>query len=188
MTAYLHCLTQNTNPTIQWMRGNSVIRNTDRTRLFQNGTLMIPKVTLQDGGAYRCRVQTAGGTTEATLHLKILELPRAAVYPTSLFFVRGQSFNISCHVTGQTAILSLGNLIKPDHRKYYITYKYDLIVHRPFELDAGVYECRAHNQAGYHVDSAVAQMAIKPKVKVTRDRQMIGRGDRVTLECQASLS
>lgn len=35
----------------------------------------------------------------------------------------------------------------------------DLIVQRPTETDTGVYECRASNAAGTHVDSVVAQIA-----------------------------
>lgn len=61
---------------------------------------MIISTSRQDAGGYRCRVQTGGGTAEATIFLKILEMPKASIYPTSLFFVRGQSFNISCYATG----------------------------------------------------------------------------------------
>lgn len=54
----------------------------------------------QDAGAYRCRVQTPGGRAEAVMYLKVLQTPKAYVSPHSLYFVSGQSFNISCTVSG----------------------------------------------------------------------------------------
>lgn len=68
--------------------------------LYPNGTLMIHDVDVQDAGAYRCRVQTSGGRAEAVMHLQVLEAPSVYVSPKSLYFVRGQSFNISCSVAG----------------------------------------------------------------------------------------
>ncbi|EJD76713.1 CBR-HIM-4 protein [Loa loa] len=186
--AFLHCRTQNLNAIIQWLKKDSVIGNTAKTRLYANGTLMISDVNMQDAGIYHCRVQTSGGRAEAIMHLRVLEVPKVHVTPKQLYFVREQSFNVSCSVDGddmppEPEWYFKGNRIIPDHQKYYITYKYDLIVQRATESDAGIYECRASNVAGSHADNTVAQMSTPPKIRVIRDRQMIGRGDRVTLEC-----
>ncbi|VBB32471.1 unnamed protein product, partial [Acanthocheilonema viteae] len=186
-SAFLHCRTHNLNAVIQWLKGDSVIDNTAKTRLYANGTLRISDVNMQDAGIYRCRVQTSGGRAEAIMHLRVLEIPKVHVTPHQLYFVRGQSFNTSCSVDGdvppEPKWYFKGRRIIPDFQKYYITYKYDLIVQQATEADAGVYECRASNAAGSHADSTVAQMSTPPKIRVIRDRQMIGRGDRVTLEC-----
>lgn len=70
-------------------------------RLYANGTLMISDVSMEDAGIYRCRVKTAGGRAEAIMHLRVLEAPKVHVTPHQLYFVRGQSFNISCSVDGR---------------------------------------------------------------------------------------
>ncbi|KAM3729106.1 Hemicentin-1 [Dirofilaria immitis] len=185
--AFLHCRTQNLHAVIQWLRNDAVISNTDKTRLYANGTLMINDVNIQDAGAYRCRVQTSGGRAEAVMYLRVLETPKVRVTPNQLYFVRGQSFNASCSVDGDMPPEPIwyfkGRRIIPDRQKYYITYKYDLIVQQSTEADAGIYECRASNAAGDHADTMVAEISTPPKIRVIRDRQMTGRGDRVTLEC-----
>ncbi|CAG9531886.1 unnamed protein product [Cercopithifilaria johnstoni] len=186
--AFLHCRTQNLNAIIQWLKRDSVIENTTKTRLYTNGTLMISDVNMQDAGIYRCRVQTPAGRAEAIMHLHVLEAPKVHVTPHQLYFVRGQSFNISCTVNGdmlpEPKWYFKGRRIIPDHQKYYITYKYDLIVQRATEADIGVYECHASNAAGSHADSTMVKMSTPPKIRVIRDRQMVGRGDHVTLECK----
>ncbi|VDK33337.1 unnamed protein product [Gongylonema pulchrum] len=185
--AFLHCRTQTLHATIQWLKGSTVVSNTAKTRLFPNGTLMIYDVNMQDSGAYRCRVQTSGGRAEAVMYLRVIEPPNVFVSPQSLYFVRGQPFNVSCTVAGdpppEPQWFFKGRRIVPQQHKYYITYKYDLIVQRPTDADAGVYECRASNAAGTQTASVTAHSATSPKIRVTRDRQMIGRGDRVVLEC-----
>uniref|UniRef100_A0A0R3RPN4 Hemicentin-1-like n=1 Tax=Elaeophora elaphi TaxID=1147741 RepID=A0A0R3RPN4_9BILA len=259
--AFLHCRTQNLDAVIQWLKSDSVIENTAKTRLYANGTLRISDVSMQDAGIYRCRVQTSGGRAEAVMHLRVLEIPKVHVIPEQLYFVLGQSFNVSCSVDGRYFwnllnillaaqvyllisqirkqikrirgqrkcenrskhasrlicpnfpfkisfmfnclrkkenifnLVSYGDMppepewyfkgrrIIPDHQKYYITYKYDLIVQRATDADAGVYECRATNAAGSHSDSTVAQASTPPKIRFIHERQMVGRGDHVTLEC-----
>jgi hypothetical protein len=59
----------------------------------------------------------------------------------------------------------------------------DLIVRGALRQDAGVYTCRATSEAGDATDTATALLAIPPQVRVSADRQMIGRGDTVVLEC-----
>ena len=75
--------------------------------VLPNGTLVITDVHRSDAGNYRCRVKTSGGTTEANLVLKVLELPRATVYPPSLYFVTGNSFNISCYTSGKFSYFAM---------------------------------------------------------------------------------
>ncbi|VDK83743.1 unnamed protein product, partial [Litomosoides sigmodontis] len=191
--AFLHCRTQTSNALIQWLNKDSVIENTTKTVrqvfevLYANGTLMISDVSMQDAGTYRCRAQTARGRAEAVMYLRVVEIPKVHVTPHQLYFVRGQSFNVSCSVDGDMPTepkwYFKGHRIIPDYQKYYITYKYDLIVQQTTEADVGVYECRASNAAGSQADTTMAQMSTSPKIRVIRDRQMIGRGDRVTLEC-----
>lgn len=75
-------------------------------RLYANGTLMISDVNMQDAGIYRCRVQTTGGRAEAVMHLRVLEVPKVHVKPKQLYFIRGQSFNVSCSVDGRHRLKS----------------------------------------------------------------------------------
>ncbi|VDO70408.1 unnamed protein product [Onchocerca flexuosa] len=100
-SAFLHCRTQNFHADIQWLRNDAVIGNTAKTRLFPNGTLMISDVNMQDAGIYHCRVQTSGGRAEAAMYLRVLEVPKVQVTPKQLYFVHGQSFNVSCSVDGK---------------------------------------------------------------------------------------
>uniref|UniRef100_A0A1I8F0W4 Ig-like domain-containing protein n=2 Tax=Wuchereria bancrofti TaxID=6293 RepID=A0A1I8F0W4_WUCBA len=157
--AFLHCHTENLNAVTRWLKNDSMIDNTAKTHLYANGTLMIIDVNMQDEGIYHCHVQTSGGHAEAVMHLHVIEAPKVQVIPQQLHFTPGQSFNVSCFIDD------------------------DLIVQQATEIDAGVYECRASNAAGSHADSMIAQISTPPKIRVIRDRQMIGRGDSVTLEC-----
>uniref|UniRef100_A0A914UY04 Ig-like domain-containing protein n=1 Tax=Plectus sambesii TaxID=2011161 RepID=A0A914UY04_9BILA len=156
--------------------------------MFPNGTLSIQTASRGDDGAYTCHVVTEGGDAAATIFLSVMELPKASVHPQTLYFVEGGSFNISCYVTGdpqpEPQWFFNGRRLRPEESgKFYITYKYDLIVRGASIEDAGRYECRATSSGGVASDYADVQVAVKPEVVVTRDRQMIGRGDRVVLEC-----
>ncbi|RCN28810.1 immunoglobulin I-set domain protein, partial [Ancylostoma caninum] len=118
--------------------------------------------------------------------LQVLELPRAAVSPTTLYFVPRTTFNISCYVDGdpkpQPHWFYNGRRIHPDH-KYYITFKNDLIVRDPSPRDVGVYECRAVSAAGTHADSATVYVAVAPRVELKQSKTMIGRGDSISFDC-----
>lgn len=91
-----------------------------------------------------------GEKVEKRAFLKILQLPRAAVYPSKLYFVSGITFNLTCHARGilfvnsktwQVLLKNLlglsisgvpkpeitwytkGHPITPTKNKYYITYR-----------------------------------------------------------------
>uniref|UniRef100_A0A1I7X4J4 Ig-like domain-containing protein n=1 Tax=Heterorhabditis bacteriophora TaxID=37862 RepID=A0A1I7X4J4_HETBA len=185
--AFLHCQTQSiTKVEIRWLRHGVTVLNGMNTIVYPNGTLRIHQTSRSDGGVYECQARNTGGLASQSTILKILELPKAAVSPTNLYFVPRTSFNISCYVYGdpkpEPHWFYNGRRIHPDH-KYYITFKNDLIVRDPHSSDAGIYECRAVSSAGSHADSATVHIAVPPKVELTQSKSMIGRGDSISFEC-----
>ncbi|ETN79234.1 immunoglobulin domain protein [Necator americanus] len=174
--AFLHCQTQSSSKVeIRWLRYGVTVLNSVNTMVYPNGTLRIHQTSRADAGAYECQARNTGGMTSQSTILKVLELPKAAVSPTTLYFVPRTTFNISCYVDGdpkpQPHWFYNGRRIHPDH-KYYITFKNDLIVRDPSPRDVGVYECRAVSAAGTHADSAtvyVAEGTPPPKIQWFRN-------------------
>jgi hypothetical protein len=140
-TAALHCRTQShTQASTSWERHRIPVQNSDHMRMHENGTLQVFQVTKADEGAYVCRVVTRGGSDEATIYVTVMrkpacpishsfhlsELPTAHVDPSTLHFVEGSMFNISCYVTGdprpKVEWRHKDKVIEPDGR-YYVTYK-----------------------------------------------------------------
>ncbi|EYB86260.1 hypothetical protein Y032_0282g1275 [Ancylostoma ceylanicum] len=185
--AFLHCQTQSSSKVeIRWLRYGVTVLNGVNTMVYPNGTLRIHQTSRADAGAYECQARNTGGMTSQSTLLKVLELPRAAVSPTTLYFVPRTTFNISCYVDGdpkpQPHWFYNGRRIHPDH-KYYITFKNDLIVRDPSPRDVGVYECRAVSAAGTHADSATVYVAVAPRVELKQSKTMIGRGDSISFDC-----
>ncbi|PAV72711.1 hypothetical protein WR25_18698 isoform C [Diploscapter pachys] len=186
--AFLHCPTQSaTQSEIRWLRHGVSVLNGPNTLLYPNGTLRIHIASPSDSGFYECQARNTGGMASQTVFLKVLKLPKAAVYPSVLYFAPGTAFNISCRVEGDPQPIPQwffnGRKIEASH-KYYITFKNDLIVRSALREDAGTYECRAISPAGFHGDSATVQLATPPKISFTQSKTIVARGDSVTFECK----
>ncbi|KJH48755.1 immunoglobulin domain protein [Dictyocaulus viviparus] len=172
--AFLHCQTLSSSKVdIKWMRHGVTVLSGFGTKVYSNGTLRIHQASREDGGDYECQAQSVGGITSHKIHLKfpknaalVLQLPKASVSPSVLYFVPHTSFNISCYIDGdprpQPHWFYNGREIYPD-AKYFITFKNDLIVRDPLTNDTGVYECRAISAAGSHSDSATVYVAGTPQ-------------------------
>lgn len=53
-----------------------------------------------DYGFYTCKVETRGGTANATVYLSVDETPTAIITPKDIFVVENTYFQLSCKVTG----------------------------------------------------------------------------------------
>ncbi|KAJ1352355.1 hypothetical protein KIN20_008678 [Parelaphostrongylus tenuis] len=186
---FLHCQSQSSSKVeIRWLRHGVPIMNNFNNMVYLNGTLRIQQTSHADAGAYECQVQNAGGMTSQMIQLNVLELPKASISPSILYFVPHVSFNLSCYVDGdprpQPHWLYNGREIHPDH-KYYITFKNDLIVRDPSPSDIGVYECRAVSTAGSHSDSATVYLASMPSIVPSPETVRVNIERQATLQCRA---
>ncbi|GMT31155.1 hypothetical protein PFISCL1PPCAC_22452 [Pristionchus fissidentatus] len=185
--AYLHCKTSsNSKVDYRWLHHGQPVAHNPRARLMPNGTLWLTGVTKADAGGYECQAKNSGGVTTQGMILRIFDMPRATISPKEFFFVPRTSMNVSCSIAGdpfpEPMWFHNGRRIEPD-RKYYITFKNDLIIRDPVESDHGQYECRATSAAGVASDFATAKVAKAPSVRIEQSKKMIGRGDNLTLEC-----
>ncbi|CAI4229355.1 unnamed protein product [Auanema sp. JU1783] len=186
--AFLHCQTQSSNKVeIRWVRHGVSVLSGPNTVIYPNGTLRIHQTSRADSGGYECQARNTGGMISQSLVVKVLELPKASISPTSVYFVPHTPFNISCFVQGdpkpETHWFQNGRRISPNH-KYFINFKNDLLVRDPDDTDIGQYECRAVSPAGVHAESAQVMKAIPPRVELSQSKSMIGRGDNITFECR----
>jgi hemicentin len=101
-TAFLHCRTQSIEqPRIQWVQNHTRnVGNSAKAYTYENGTLRILDSSFEDSGAYTCRARTSGGQSEATMHLTVMDSPRAHVEPRELYAAEGSTFNLTCAVEG----------------------------------------------------------------------------------------
>ncbi|VDM60006.1 unnamed protein product [Angiostrongylus costaricensis] len=186
---FLHCQSQSSSKVeIRWLRHGVSIPNNFNNLVYPNGTLRIHQTSQADAGAYECQARNLGGMTSQTIQLKVLELPKASISPSILYFVPHTSFNLSCYVDGdprpQPYWFYNGREIQPDH-KYYITFKNDLIVRDPSPNDFGVYECRAVSAAGSHSDSATVYLGAMPSIVPSPETVRVNIERQATLQCRA---
>ncbi|KAH7706510.1 CBR-HIM-4 protein [Aphelenchoides avenae] len=106
--------------------------------------------------------------------------PSARIHPKSLYFVKGETFNLTCNVDGYPRPylfwIFKGNRLNPG-AKYHITKKNQLFVRDATVHDAGVYECRAVNVAGIKADFATVQLTVPPSVHISFTPQVVARED-----------
>ncbi|KAH7700682.1 CBR-HIM-4 protein, partial [Aphelenchoides avenae] len=106
--------------------------------------------------------------------------PSARIHPKSLYFVKGETFNLTCNVDGYPRPLLIwifkGNRLNLGS-KYHITKKNQLFVRDATVHDAGVYECRAVNSAGIKADFATVELAVPPSVHISFTPQAVARED-----------
>ncbi|CAJ0933626.1 unnamed protein product, partial [Mesorhabditis belari] len=170
--AYFHCQTQSASKAeIRWLRHGQQIGRTPNTMVFQNGTLVIWRASRADIGGYECQARNGGGLSTQNVFLSVYERPTIFVNPSSLDFVAGKRFNLSCRASGDP------------HPEHYIAPNNDLIINNPTSQSAGVYECRAQNTAGSASGYSDVREARPPKIQLKNSKEMVSRGEYVELQC-----
>ncbi|KYO24389.1 hypothetical protein Y1Q_0020532 [Alligator mississippiensis] len=196
--ALLKCqITGDPQPSIAWEKDKAPIAPAGRFRVQAEGnvySLLVSRVTPEDGGQYICKAKNSVGETYAAATLKVEPGEprceghpddRAPVFlarPLSLRVGRGEDVAFSCRVLGQPGPVlewekdgrKLSDLFESSHfcvgKEPEDWHFLRLFGSRP--PDGGVYVCRARNRAGEALAAAV--LLVDPSSREPRDGPSLG--------------
>lgn len=161
---YLHCLTDGHKPSITWiMPGGHVLSRphvNGRYHLMENGTLVIRKTTINDGGNYVCQAKNEAGMSVLTVPVIIMAFAPRIINgpPPSVRGVTGIPVHLPCVANGvpkpyitwelpDRSVLSTAGSRRPvDSQKLHP--HGTLVIQNPTRLDSGNYKCTAVNFLG----------------------------------------
>ncbi|XP_053566017.1 immunoglobulin superfamily member 10 [Bombina bombina] len=140
---------------------NNVLQADDSGRrkrryiLFDNGTLYLNKVGINEGGDYICYAENTLGKDEMKVHITVVTAaPRITLNQKTHFKARaGQTAVLDCEANGEPKpkmfwLLPSSDMIATSHERYVLHDNGSLSVSQVKLLDAGEYMCVARNPAG----------------------------------------
>ncbi|XP_033761247.1 hemicentin-1-like [Pecten maximus] len=189
--AILHCLVQSTvEYNISWYQPNSVefLSNSNKYQIFNNGSLLIRNIGIEDEGRYLCLAGNEGGFTEALVHVRVQVPPKAVVTPAVKNFKTGQTVNLTCTAEGFPVPnfywLRDNKLMIPNERINidgpYISFA------NMFLGDQGQYQCLAENLAGEDTVTATLTYIEAPQIYRSDELVLVASGDMAVLVCAAN--
>ncbi|XP_060069782.1 hemicentin-1-like [Ylistrum balloti] len=189
--AVLHCLVQSTvEYNISWYQPNSVefLFSNSKYQIYNNGSLLIRNIGLEDEGRYLCLAGNEGGFTEALVHVRVQVPPKAVVTPASKNFKTGQTVNLTCTAEGFPAPnfywLRDNKLMIPNERIYIDGPHISFI--NMFLGDQGEYQCLAENLAGEDMVTTTLMYIETPQIYRSDERVLVASGDMAVLVCAAN--
>uniref|UniRef100_A0A8C9L8K2 Immunoglobulin superfamily member 10 n=1 Tax=Pavo cristatus TaxID=9049 RepID=A0A8C9L8K2_PAVCR len=196
--AFIPCeATGNPQPTIEWTKiSPGKLASGSRWMVLPNGTLVIARAALQDGGQYRCTATNALGTARLLATLAVVAYPPRIAGGTRLLTAHaGMPVAMRCPAEGRPPPSISWVLANETHvssssqgnQKVLVRLDGTLMIKDVTVYDRGLYTCTATNPAGTDTLTVKLQVIAAPPVILEEKRQQITAtvGQDLSLPCTA---
>uniref|UniRef100_A0A670K1V2 Heparan sulfate proteoglycan 2 n=1 Tax=Podarcis muralis TaxID=64176 RepID=A0A670K1V2_PODMU len=136
--------------TITWEKEGGRLPPQSRAERTDIATLVIPSITVADGGVYHCVGSSASGVGRARIEVMVIRglSPTVKIESSSSSVIEGQTLDLNCIVAGQPAAsvtwYRRGGALPSNHQVYGSV----LRILQVSAADSGEYVCRVSNGAG----------------------------------------
>ncbi|XP_065302130.1 hemicentin-1-like isoform X4 [Dermacentor albipictus] len=181
-------------PQVTWHKGDQKLEDDDQAFEILPGALYIYRANVTDSGRYVCTVQNHAGSSQAVRNLDVLDPPVITVfYPEQKVVVIGDEISLICQAKGhpKPAIYWEHNDVVISDRNTSLDQRYIFVAGGELKIpvaesrDAGLYRCRAENQAGWDSRTATVTVHVPPHIDDGADEVSVQRGGTAVLHCEA---
>ncbi|XP_066015704.1 fibroblast growth factor receptor 4-like isoform X2 [Pocillopora verrucosa] len=167
----------------------------DGKALSRNNTLVIKRVTFDDGGFYECAAENQVGKVNISFWIDVTVCPQIKLSPVNQSVIDGDPVNFTCRATGVptpklTWTFNGGRLplgINENNFKGESFQESFLKIQRATKKMEGTYKCTAKNKANGTSYSTILQVFEKPTAKVTpKPYPTLTQGDKLRLTCSVN--
>ncbi|ELR46851.1 Hemicentin-2, partial [Bos mutus] len=184
-------------PTITWTKETNALASRDpHYNVSKDGTLVIPRPSVQDAGAYVCTATNAVGFSSQEMRLSVNTKPRILVNgsheadkPLRVTAKAGDEVTLDCEAQGSPP--PLVTWTKDSRHMLPITDRHHLLPPGSLHLaqaqvsDSGLYECTASNPAGSATQYYILRVQVPPQVQPGPRVLKVLVGEAVDLNCVA---
>ncbi|XP_052788091.1 hemicentin-1-like [Mya arenaria] len=163
------------------------LRSSQKFVDYNNGSLLVRGVVLEDEGGYTCLAANEGGVSKQTAHIRVQVAPTAKITPPSATFQHGETREFTCNGEGfpEPAInwLRDGRLMVTSER---VRLRGNTLELRDLSRgEEGVYTCLAVNPAGEDSVEALLSYIEEPHISVYESKVLVAAGNEAILFCGA---
>uniref|UniRef100_A0A670K0Z6 Heparan sulfate proteoglycan 2 n=1 Tax=Podarcis muralis TaxID=64176 RepID=A0A670K0Z6_PODMU len=177
--------------TITWEKEGGRLPPQSRAERTDIATLVIPSITVADGGVYHCVGSSASGVGRARIEVMVIRglSPTVKIESSSSSVIEGQTLDLNCIVAGQPAAsvtwYRRGGALPSNHQVYGSV----LRILQVSAADSGEYVCRVSNGAGPKEASIMVTVQQQghthdtPPIRIESSSPSITEGQDLELSC-----
>ncbi|XP_060132262.1 basement membrane-specific heparan sulfate proteoglycan core protein isoform X6 [Zootoca vivipara] len=181
--------------TITWEKEGGHLPPQSRAERTDIATLVIPSITVADGGVYHCVGSSTAGVGRARIEVMVIRAaglsPMVKIESSSSSVIEGQTLDLNCIVAGQPAAsvtwYRRGGALPSNHQVYGSV----LRILQVSAADSGEYVCRVSNGAGPKEASIMVTVQQQghgsahdtPPVRIEPSSPSITEGQDLELSC-----
>ncbi|XP_055255516.1 hemicentin-2 isoform X3 [Moschus berezovskii] len=184
-------------PTITWTKETNALASGDpHYNVSKDGTLVIPRPSVQDAGTYVCTATNAVGFSSQEMRLSVNTKPRILVNgsheadkPLRVTANAGDEVTLDCEAQGSPPPLVTwtkdSRPMLPINDRHHLLPPGSLRLAQAQVSDSGLYKCTASNPAGSATQYYVLRVQVPPQVQPGPRVLKVLVGEAVDLNCVA---
>ncbi|KAM7323434.1 hypothetical protein ACRRTK_017540 [Alexandromys fortis] len=158
-------------PTIEWQRDGQLV-SSPRHQLQPDGSLVISRVTVDDGGFYTCVAFNGQDRDQRWVQLRVLGELTITGLPPSVTVPEGDTARLLCVVAGESVNIRWsrnGIPVQADGHRVHQSPDGTLLIHNLRPRDEGSYTCSAYRGSQAVSRSTEVKVALPAPVAQSRD-------------------
>ncbi|PVD21525.1 hypothetical protein C0Q70_17323 [Pomacea canaliculata] len=181
-------------PTLLWLKNRAVLKESANQQVFENGSLMLSNLQLEDAGVYTCIAQNDAGVDNRDVRLRVQVPPRITASQSKFTVLQNRTVVLPCHAVGRPRPSirwerSGQEISSTDYRGSYGRVQYitlhtgGLAIPHVRAEDEGIYRCIAKNDAGESFVEMSLTVQVPPVIQLASSQIVASVGDRTVLPC-----
>ncbi|XP_072819476.1 papilin isoform X2 [Vicugna pacos] len=157
-------------PAIEWQRDGQPL-SSPRHQLQPDGSLVISRVAVEDGGFYTCVAFNGQDRDERWVQLRVLGELTITGLPSTMTVPEGDTARLLCVVTGESVNIRWsrnGLPVRADGHRVHQSPDGTLLIHNLRARDEGSYTCSAYR--GSQAVSRVTEVKVVPPARAAQQR------------------
>nr|XP_018668081.2 hemicentin-1 [Ciona intestinalis] len=151
------------DPSFRWTKDGQEIVSSNRVHQFPNGSLIIYRTIISDGGEYTCIAFNGAGSVDRKVNLVLEMAPRFVLEPENKITDAGNNVVLDCQAVGEpTPDISWtkGSRALPQDDRFSVLRNNSLRIVASRLEDTGEYECLASNFMGRNLAKALITIRV----------------------------